>query len=127
MRRLTGGVAAIATLPAVVAATTTYDIAGAASGDVVINEIYYHPVDDDPDGEFLELHNTTSSAIDLNGWCVDEIKFCFTDSAPIAAGGFLTLGSPGYEGALSNGGEELILLDPNGAEVDVVDYDDKDD
>gem|GEM_PF-1232774 len=127
MRRLTGGVAAIAMLPAVVVATTTYDIAGAASGDVVINEIYYHPVDDDPDGEFLELHNTTSSAIDLNGWCVDGIKFCFTDSAPIAAGGFLTLGSPGYEGALSNGGEELILLDPNGAEVDVVDYDDKDD
>ena len=48
----------------------------ASSGDVVFNEIHYHPVDDHPAGEFVELYNKSDSTVDLGGWCVDGIKYC---------------------------------------------------
>jgi len=116
----------IVMLPALIAVSATDNITRAASASIVINEIHYNPVDDNPASEFLELHNTGGRAVDLRGWCVDGVKFCFTNSATIAASGFLTIGPADYGGALSNGGEDLTLLDPNGDIVDFVEYDDKD-
>ncbi len=97
----------------------------AATPRVVINELYYNPVDDNPDGEYLELLNTTGSAIDLRGWCIDGIGYCFPGGSTIAANGYLIVTGDRYEGALSNGGEDIALLDRSGTLVDFVEYDDK--
>ncbi len=99
----------------------------AASTDVVINEIMYHPSSDDNDDEFLELYNTAASPIDLDGWCfTDGIDLCFTAGQTIVANGYLIV-SPNnaqttttygvtppygeYAGKLSNGGETITLED----------------
>ena len=39
---------------------------------LVINEIMYHPVDNESDREWIEVYNPTISAIDLNGWTITD-------------------------------------------------------
>ena len=46
-------------------------------GDVVINEVMYNSVSG-IDEEWVELYNTTSSAIDVSGWCL-----CDDDTFPV--------------------------------------------
>ena len=53
---------------------------------VAINELNYHPADDDPASEFIELVNTTGRAIDIGGWCIDGVgDYCFAPGTTIAA------------------------------------------
>ena len=115
--------AAIATSGAIVAPPATAVLA--ATPRVVINELHYNPIDDNPAGEYLELLNTTASTIDLTGWCVDGIDYCFPGGSTIAANGYIIVTGDRYDGALSNGGEDIALLDRSGAIVDFVEYDDK--
>ena len=96
----------------------------AAAPPVVVNELHYNPADDDPDAEFIELLNTTGSVVDLTGWCIDGIGYCFPAGSSIPANGFVVRFGGDYGGALSNGGEEIALLDPNSAVVDALEYDD---
>ncbi len=96
----------------------------AADGGVVINELHYHPEDDNPAGEFVELFNTTDRAIGLSGWCIDGIDYCFSGGS-IAANGYMVVTGSRYTGRLSNGGEDITLTDATGAVVDFVEYDDK--
>lgn len=98
--------------------------AAAASGDVVFNEIMYHPEDDRPDGEFIELFNRSGAPIDLSGWCIDGISYCFPAGTVVAASGFLVTRSSAWSGGLKNGGEDITLSDASNAEIDIVDYDD---
>lgn len=100
------------------------ELVAAAPPPVVVNELHFNPADDNPDAEFIELLNTTGSAIDLSGWCVDGIGYCFPGGSSIPANGLLTRFGDTYGGALSNGGEEIVLLDGNGAVVDMLEYDD---
>ncbi len=117
--------------------TINPNLASAASGDVVINELMYHPSSDNEDDEFLELYNTTGSPIDLNGWCfTDGISLCFSSGMSIGANDFVLV-SPSasqttttysqtvlaeYSGNLSNGGENIELRDSSNTLVDSVDY-----
>jgi regulation of enolase protein 1 (concanavalin A-like superfamily) len=103
---------------------------GTLPGDIVINEIQYHPPHD-PLGEFVELHNRGGSPVNLKGWrFVDGITFTFTNDQVIAAGGYVVVGadsqylratypelSPSaiagsYDGALNNSGERIALAKP---------------
>lgn len=128
MGRLTGGVVAVAlAVPAVAIGATTEGAVHAAAADVVINEIYYNPVDDNPNGEFIEFFNKGAAAVDMSGWCVDGIKYCFAAGTVIAPGVYFAIGPAQYSGALSNGGEELTLLDADENVIDFVEYDDKKD
>lgn len=47
-----------------------------ASGSILINEVMANPAGDDnaakPDGEWVELYNTTDCEIDLNNWYLKE-------------------------------------------------------
>ncbi len=103
---------------------------------VVINEIHYDP-DNNAPTEFVELHNPTASPIDLSGWqFTSGIDFTFPafslldpgahlvvayDPAAFAAEfGFTPLGP--YAGKLSGDGEEVVLSDQFGNDVDRVDY-----
>lgn len=106
--------------------------ANAAPQDIIINEIAWMGTAESADNEWLEFLNKTSADIDLTGWILTAqdgapVK---TLSGTIKAGGFFILERTGdntlpniaadliYTGALSNGGETLILKDQNGNEID---------
>jgi CotH kinase protein/Lamin Tail Domain len=91
---------------------------------LIISEVMYHPVDDDADAEFVEILNRSTQSVDVEGWCLDGVKFCF-DPGSLEPGSFLVVPTRGTNSALSNGGEELALVDPAGNLVDIVDYDDR--
>ncbi|MDW3176481.1 MAG: lamin tail domain-containing protein [Acidimicrobiia bacterium] len=118
--------------------------AGAAEGDVVINEIYYNPpITDDADAEFLELYNPGATAIDLTGYTLDDsgselAGTTLTLSGSLAANSYAIITPVGYDAmarwgvepiafaafGLSGGGDSLTLRDSVGAIVDQLTYDD---
>ncbi len=94
----------------------------------------------DTDGEWLELYNPTATAIDLDGWTIvdgDADTQVIVGSVIVPAGGRVVLGQsddlmlnggvqPAFvfdSFALANDGDEVILLDASGNEVDRVAYD----
>lgn len=111
--------------------------AGAASGQVVVRELMYHPVVTDPlageSREFIELYQAGETKEDLGGWSFDRgITYTFPPGTELAAGGYLVVakdpaaveavaGIEGvlgpYEGNFSNAGEGVRLLDAAGAAV----------
>ncbi|WP_421118219.1 5-(carboxyamino)imidazole ribonucleotide mutase [Aquihabitans daechungensis] len=106
-------------------------------GQVVINEIHYHPVTDNE--EFLELHNPGDEAVVLDGACFTSgIGGCFPAGTTLPAGGFVvaaqslatyatafpTAPVPAlqYTGSLSNGGEAVTISSAAPAVLDTVTY-----
>lgn len=64
----------------------------AANGSIVINEILTHT--DEAGGDWIELHNTTGSSIDIGGWflsdSIDELrKYQIAPGTLIAAHGYV--------------------------------------
>ena len=102
------------------------------------------------DFEFIELRNVVAQPLDLEGVrFVNGISFIFGPNNIIPAGGSMilvkdqaafdarypgiasngnfgsdTLGLPEYGGSLSNGGEQLVLVDQSGATIHDFTYDD---
>ncbi len=64
------------------------------AGALVINEIHFNPPSfiQDDDGEFLELYNEGSAAMDLTGYTIEGISVSL-QGIIIGAGGFLVLAS----------------------------------
>ena len=104
---------------------------------VVINEIHYNPGSaqgSDSDFEFLELYNPGVTDIDMSGYSFTQgVTHVFADGTTLAAGGYLVVAvnSESYpgsiewtSGALSNGGEDIEIVDAEGNVVDFVDYED---
>ncbi|MCD4651436.1 MAG: lamin tail domain-containing protein [Candidatus Cloacimonetes bacterium] len=102
---------------------------------VVITEIDYNPAGDDAIYEFLEIYNAGVSGIALDNFTFAGITHTFAVATNIAAGEYVVVAvdaasysGNGYQvvqwttGSLSNVGEELELLDPDGNRVDVVVY-----
>ncbi|MCP5534815.1 MAG: lamin tail domain-containing protein [Akkermansiaceae bacterium] len=104
---------------------------------VVINEIHYDPEPNTEPVEFIELHNTGTSAVDISGWQFTEgVAYTFPAATSIPAGGYLVIsedpaalqakfGSTAlgpWTGKLSNDGEDIILKDHLGTLVDKVGY-----
>ncbi|MBI4585104.1 MAG: lamin tail domain-containing protein [Planctomycetes bacterium] len=111
---------------------------------VVVNEIHYHPPGaGDPGEEYLELYNRAGAAADLQGWRlaggIDYLFDAAAGPASIPAGGYLLVGkNPAalaglaglpaaaiagpYLKKLSNFKDEIILLDPDGRELERVEY-----
>lgn len=112
---------------------------GAANGPlllrpVVINEIMYHPISEQNDDEYIELHNRSGASINLSGWRITGgISFTFPPNSSIPANGYVVVGENterllsrypqlnanntfgNYGGGLANGGERIALsmLDTN--------------
>ncbi len=103
-----------------------------SGNDVVINEIAWAGSVDDSNDEWIELYNTTTSEIDLNGWYIeDDITTRYDLSGKIPAKGFFVIEKS--ESAitnitadliasisLANTGDALILKDPSGNIIDSV-------
>ena len=100
--------------------------------DVVINEIMYHPISEDPEDEYIELHNRSGLDVDVSHWrFMDGIDYAFPTNTVIAAGGYLvvarnaarvrtnyaqlnplnTVGD--FQGQLSDQGERVALTRPS--------------
>jgi len=105
--------------------------------DLVISEILYNNPDTDS-LEFLEIVNAGTAPAELGGLSFAQgVTFTFpsTTLAPgevtllavdtAAANGFFGVTFPfEFGGALSNGGEDVIIVNTLGDTIDVVDYDD---
>ncbi len=118
---------------------------GAAVGQIVINEIMQNPAAvGDSSGEWFELYNGGSSAVDINGWKIKDDATASethtidsTGGLSISAGGYLVLGlnsdttSNGgvtvdyvYSRiSLGNGTDGLVLTDGSDVEQDSVKWD----
>jgi hypothetical protein len=112
-------------------------------GDIVINEIMQNPkAVADTAGEWLEVFNVSSQAVDLDEWTLRDDgsdSHTIQNGGPllIAPGGYLVLGrnaDPAANGGvpvayhyagfiLANTADEVVLLDPAGTEIDRVAYD----
>ena len=114
-----------------------------ATDTLVVSEIYYNPPGSDEATEYLELLNvSTDTPLDLTGVSTTGITFTFPAGVTLAPGGRLLLvsnqeafeakfgtGLPvagTYSGNLSNQGEALALLLPDGSPVRSFAYDDSD-
>jgi len=99
---------------------------------VVINEVAWAGTAADANGEWIELWNTSSEAVPLEGWVLtDGGDIAIGLNGSIPPGGYFLLERGGddsisdisanqiYTGALSNSGEELTLRDPAGNVIDV--------
>ncbi len=107
-----------------------------------ITEISYNGPESGADStEFVELYNSGTSAVNLQGYSFTQ-GFVYTfPNVSIGAGAYFVVAvdsvalintfgissSICYQwssGGLSNGGEDIVLVDNNGTTVDSVDYDD---
>jgi hypothetical protein len=110
---------------------------------VLISEIMYHPASEDIREEFIELHNTGSTNVNLAGWRFSEgVLFTFP-SVSLVPGGYLVVAAdlstftkkyPGvsnvigdWVGRLSNSRDDIALEDAAGHRVDSVEYADEGD
>ncbi|MCB2200421.1 lamin tail domain-containing protein [bacterium] len=116
---------------------------GTASAQIVITEIMNNPsAVSDSDGEFVELYNSTASAIDIDGWTLADNG---SDSHVIDNGGellvpafgYLVLGINSDSGtnggitvayqysgiSMANGDDEVMLYDTDMTLIDEVFYD----
>ena len=108
-------------------------------GDVRIHELFYHPPTELDREEWVELANTGAQAIDLSGWRFTEgVRFTFPPGTVLAPGGFLVVAADlpsfqalhpgvtnvvgGWDGILSNSGQQLRLVDAAGKAADSVRY-----
>jgi hypothetical protein len=108
-----------------------------APAAVVLNEILYHAPDDLDDLQFIELHNTGATAVDLSGWKLDKIvRYEFPRGTKIVANGYLVIckdrrwfkrqygfdAAGQFEGTLDHGRGHIELVSAGGGKVDSVKY-----
>ena len=111
-------------------------------GDIVITE-FMNDTDlvSDTVGEWLEIYNTTGSAIDLDGWVLRDDgsdSYTFTETLLVPANSYFVLGRGPNDASnggvildfsygdgvftLGNGEDEIVLESPTAVEIDRVNY-----
>jgi hypothetical protein len=106
--------------------------------NIVINEIMYDPPSGEPSGEFIELYNRGTAAVDVSGWqFVEGVSFMIPAKTTIPKDGYLVVAADAnwvratygnipvvgdWDGHLSNQGEVIRLVDQWGNLVDEVNY-----
>lgn len=100
--------------------------------EVVINEILYHPVSEDDNDQFVELHNRGAGPVSLSGWRIEGgIGFTFPTNSVIAPDGYVVVAENAarlltnypnltsnntfgnFDGRLSGRGERIALTVPD--------------
>lgn len=126
------------------AATVLVLLASRLHGQAVrITELMYHPASEDVREEFVEVHNTGSTPVNLAGWRFSTgVRFSFPDltlapDARLAIAADLAVFATrhpdvtnvvgNWSGILSNSGQLLELVDARGDRVDAVRYADEGD
>jgi endonuclease/exonuclease/phosphatase family metal-dependent hydrolase len=88
-------------------AAFTITVATPGTGNVFINEILANEPGTDVSGEFVELVNSGTAAVDLSGWTVSDgvgVRHTFASGTSLAAGASLAVfgGSAGIPSGLTN-------------------------
>ena len=107
--------------------------------DIVITEIMYNPPESGTDTlEFIELYNNDVAEVNLENFYFSKgVTFTFP-SYTLAPGAYVIVAESAQamlnafgittlewtDGALNNGGEEIVLNEPTGSVIDSVTYDD---
>ena len=109
---------------------------GGGTGQVFINEVLLNEPGSDVNGEFVELVNTGTAAVDLSGWSLSDsasVRHTFASGTTVAAGKAVVVfggaagipsGTPGAVAAstgtlgLSNSGDTVTLKNASGTAVD---------
>lgn len=117
-----------------------------SDGDLIITEIMYAPQGSDTDQEYVEVYNTTSQPIDLHAWTLVGEDPTSSDPTQDDIDQQVTVGAKAFAVLCENGDSEenggiecaydyvndidhtstadyVILLNPQGAEIDRVRYD----
>ena len=115
--------------------------AGPRAGSVIINEIMFNPISSDSDDEYIELHNTAATNVDIGHWRFTEgVAFTFPPGTVLPADGYLvvardaarliakyprldatnTLGD--FDGRLSDRGERIVLARPDDMDLPGQDF-----
>jgi len=117
----------------------------ARPADIILNEIMYHPQSGNVLEEYVELYNRGTNTVNLNGWRFTRGIECVLSNVTLAPGAYLVVPShlptfqakypgvlnvtPGWNGSgattnfvLSNGSEEIRLVNAAGQEQDTVTY-----
>ncbi len=104
---------------------------------VLISEVFYDTPGRDSKEEWIELYNPTNSAVDLSGWTLSDNRKTYTipSGTIIAAGAYIVIArnqngffnlygfNPDISGltlSLGNRGDQVILKDNSGQEIDFV-------
>ncbi|MBT3230680.1 lamin tail domain-containing protein [Candidatus Uhrbacteria bacterium] len=89
------------------------------SGMLIITELVSDPAEGEV--EWVEVYNTTDTAIDLTGWSLTDATDRSTDlENSIEAGGYFVIEEP--KGKLNNGGDSVNLYDPSGNLINSMSY-----
>src|ERR1041385_2947258 len=122
----------------------------AAAGDVIINEIHYHPPSDCEGEEFVELYNRGPAPVDMGGWSfLEGVPFTFPAGTTLGSHEYLVVARdpdalrarfpsiarlygpwgawPGidHQAGLADEGEDIVLADASGTPVNRGEVDDK--
>ena len=110
------------------------------AGNIVINELMYHPASDTGEEEYLELYNHSGEQVDLGGWAFTAgIDYVFPSGTLMPPDSYLVIAkSPlafasrypeatgtvlgPYPNRLSNSGEKVNLRNALGDLMDTVTY-----
>lgn len=112
---------------------------------VAITEIQYHPADQQPGGEWIEIWNSGATDLEISHWTVyddqDDNHFKFPEGTSLSAGTRLVIAADpeafataysdvqnvigGFSFRLGNAGDAVRLVDAGGAIVEAVSYEDK--
>lgn len=113
------------------------ELSDAGTTAVIINEIHYDAQPTAGVAEYVELYNSSATAIDLAGWSLGRgIDYVFPAGASLPAGGYVLVANrPAamqqhfrvaafgpYSGQLSTDGDSLLLRDRTGQTVDELTY-----
>lgn len=112
-----------------------------ATPAVLISEILYNPRDVAENREFIELYNRTDEDVDISGYAFTRgISYTMPPDTIIEKNGFIVIAKDPtassfasvsvpllgpYDGALSDGGENLTWRDAGGAIIESFEYDDR--
>lgn len=93
---------------------------------LILSEILANPVEDEAEGEFIELENTSEKTIDLSGWILRDAsktgKYTFPEGGSFPPASFLVLTRKTFVFALNNTDETVTLFDPKGTRADSVSW-----
>ena len=81
-----------------------------ADSAVVFNEIMYHPAFDEPDLEWIELHNQMAVNMDLSNWSLaGGIEFTFPEGTVLRGGAYLVVALNPTALAAATGGTAVTM------------------
>ncbi len=102
----------------------------AAHGQVVINELMYHPISETTNEEWVELYNPGVTSVVLTGWQFSSgVQYTFPAGSSIAAGGYLVVAAnptvfhakyPGVANYVAGSGWQTVvagLVPPNSGQL----------